>query len=170
MLPTSTPETWKIIEFSFVFHKFLHNRPFEVGIDFWSDLGANMLPFPLQKSTKNASKLELGRHQFFDGFLHPRRLPTRSARLFSLQRWFWLISGRFLLDFEAIHHMFDPKLIINWCQNDFKMMPTWYQNDAKMIQKWSTNDAKLAQVGPTLGPTARCHARSSRFTLKDSGG
>ena len=43
---------------------------FEVGIDFWSDLGANMPSFSLQKHTKNALKLELGRHQFFDGFLH----------------------------------------------------------------------------------------------------
>ena len=29
-----------------------------------------MLPFSLQKSTKIASKIDLGRHQFFDRFLH----------------------------------------------------------------------------------------------------
>ena len=34
------------------------------------DFGANMLPFSFQKSIKNTSKLRLGRHQFFDRFLH----------------------------------------------------------------------------------------------------
>ena len=37
---------------------------------FFIDFGANMPPFSLQKSTKIASKIDLGRHQFFDRFLH----------------------------------------------------------------------------------------------------
>ena len=87
-----------------------------LSIDFWFDFGANMPPFSLRKSIKIASKLELGRHRFFDWFLHwyfidfpsiwdanlelcwplrllqdasktpPRRLPRRSARHVSLQR------------------------------------------------------------------------------------
>ena len=83
---------------------------------FFIDGGANMLPCSLQKSTNIASKINFGRHQFFDRFLHrffndlgatleanlelcwplrraqdasktpPRRLPRRSARHFSLQQ------------------------------------------------------------------------------------
>ena len=34
------------------------------------DFGANMPPFSLPKSTKIVSKINLGRHQFFDRFLH----------------------------------------------------------------------------------------------------
>ena len=37
---------------------------------FFIDLGANMLPFSLQKSTKIASNIDLGRHHFFNRFLH----------------------------------------------------------------------------------------------------
>ena len=37
---------------------------------FFIDLGANMPPFSLQKSTKIVSKIDLGRHQFFDRFWH----------------------------------------------------------------------------------------------------
>ena len=116
----------------FVFQYFLQNRPFEVGIDFWSDLGANMPPFSFQKPTKNALKLELGRHQFFGGFLHrffidfpsiweanlglcwplrraqdaskrpPRWLPRRSASHFSILIEFWWILDGCLVDFWFI--------------------------------------------------------------------
>ena len=37
---------------------------------FFIDFGANKPPFSLQKSTNIASKFDLGRHQFFDRFLH----------------------------------------------------------------------------------------------------
>ena len=37
---------------------------------FFFDFGANMPPFSFQKSVKIGSKLELGRHRFFDRFLH----------------------------------------------------------------------------------------------------
>ena len=37
---------------------------------FFIDFGANMLRFSFQKTTKIASKIDLGRHQFFDRFLH----------------------------------------------------------------------------------------------------
>ena len=37
---------------------------------FFFNFGANMPPFFFQKPAKNALKLELGRHQFFDGFVH----------------------------------------------------------------------------------------------------
>ena len=95
---------------------------------FFFDFGANMPPFSFQKSIKNASKLRLGRHHFFDWFLHrcfidfpsiwdanlglcwplrrtqdaskrpPRRLPRRSARHFSILIEFWWILNRFLVD------------------------------------------------------------------------
>ena len=125
-----------------VFQYFLQNRPFEVDIDFWLDFGANMPPFSFQKSIKIGSKLELGRHRIFDRFLHwffidfpsiwdanlelcwplrllqdasktpPRRLPRRSARHFSLQRWFWSIFGRW--------SMFD------WFSIDFRSILDWH--------------------------------------------
>ena len=118
------------------FQYFLQNRPFEVDIDFWLDFGANMPPFSLQKSIKIGSKLELGRHRIFDRFLHwffidfpsiwdanlelcwplrllqdasktpPRRLPRRSARHFSLQRWFLPIVGRFCSMFDCFWIVF----------------------------------------------------------------
>ena len=44
--------------------------PFEVSIDFLFDLGANLPPFFLPKSTKIVSKSDLERHRFFDRFLH----------------------------------------------------------------------------------------------------
>ena len=135
-MPTSTPKTIKINENSFVFQYFLQNRPFEVDIDFWFDFGANMPPFSFQKSIKIGSKLELGRHRFFDRFLHwffidfpsiwdanlelcwplrllqdasktpPRRLPRRSARHFSLLVDFWSIFNRFWVDFWLIFYWF----------------------------------------------------------------
>ena len=37
---------------------------------FFIDFGTNMPPFSLQKSTKIAPKIDLGRHHFFDRFLH----------------------------------------------------------------------------------------------------
>ena len=37
---------------------------------FFFDFGANMPSFSFQKSINNASKLRLGRHHFFDWFLH----------------------------------------------------------------------------------------------------
>ena len=37
---------------------------------FFIDFGANMPPFSLQKSTKIASNIDLGRHHFFDRFWH----------------------------------------------------------------------------------------------------
>ena len=91
-----------------------------------------MPPFSLQKPTKNAKKLELGRHQFFDGFLHrffidfpsiweanlglcwplrraqdaskrpPRWLPRRSAWHFAILFEFWWILNRFLVDSWSI--------------------------------------------------------------------
>ena len=95
-----------------------------------------MPPFSLQKPIKNALKLELGRHQFFDGFLHrffidfpsiweanlglcwplrraqdaskrpPRWLPRRSASHFSILIGFWLILDGFLVDFWWIFDWF----------------------------------------------------------------
>ena len=56
----------KLICFSTLFQ----NRPFEVGIDFWSDFGTNMSPFSFQKSNKIGEKMELGKHRIFDRFLH----------------------------------------------------------------------------------------------------
>ena len=103
-----------------------------------------MPPFSFQKPTKNALKLELGRHQFFDGFLHrffidfpsiweanlglcwplrraqdaskrpPRWLPRRSASHFSILIGFWWILDGFLVDFWWI---FDS--IFDWFSIDF---------------------------------------------------
>ena len=126
---------------NFVFRYRLQNRPFEVGIDFWSDLGANMPPFSFQKPIKNALKLELGRHHFFDGFLHrfsidfpsiweanlglcwllrraqdaskrpPRWLPSRSAGHFAI-----------LIDFSWI---LDNLLMDSWSNLDWFWFDVW---------------------------------------------
>ena len=103
---------------------------------FFIDFCSSMPPFSFQKSIKNASKLRLGRHQFFNRFLHrlfidfpsiweanlglcwplrraqdaskrpPRWLPRRSASHFSILIGFWWILDGFLVDFWWIFNWF----------------------------------------------------------------
>ena len=61
-----------------------------------------MPPFSFQKPTKNALKLELGRHQFFDGFLH-----------------------RFFIDFPSIG---DANLELSWPLRSPKTRPRRLQD------------------------------------------
>ena len=81
-IPTCLTKSTKIIEKPLFFIGFRENRPFEVNIDFSHDFDANLPPFSLSKSTQILSKIDLGRHQFFD-------------------RFFASIFSRFWLDFGA---------------------------------------------------------------------
>ena len=69
-IPTCFPKSTKIIEKPLFFIGFRENQPFEVNIDFWHDFDANLPPFSLPKSTQIPSKIDLGRHRFFNRFLH----------------------------------------------------------------------------------------------------
>ena len=67
VLPTSTPRASRIKPPLQREHDYL-KIAFRNLYRFFIDFGANKPPFLLQKSIKIASKIDLGRHQFFDRF------------------------------------------------------------------------------------------------------
>jgi len=73
LLPTFIPWTLKIIVFLWKIKVFFKKLLFEVGIVFFLDFGANMLPFCFQKSIKILPKVHSKMHWFFDRFLKSNR-------------------------------------------------------------------------------------------------
>ena len=117
---------------------------------FFFEFDSNMPPFSFQKSIKNASKLRLGRHHFFDWFLHrffidfpsiwdanlglcwplrraqdaskthPRRLQDGSQDEVRDSFRFWSNFGRFWVDFCSI---------AGWFLVDFGSIFGWFSID-----------------------------------------
>ena len=142
-----------------------------------------MPSFSFQKSIKNASKLRLGRHHFFDWFLHrffidfpwiwetnlglcwllrrtqdaskrpPRRLPRRSARQFSILIEFWSILGRFLLDFWSIFDWFWFDFRLIFHRFSIDFRQIFYRCSIDFLWIWVDLGGSWVGVGVDLGWT-----------------
>ena len=127
---------------------------FSAKIDFGSDFNANLPPFSLPKSIKIASKIDLERHQNFDGFLHrffihfdsilgaklapswPLKSHQSHPKCFPRRTWepesaqtpskprCWSIVDGFLVDFDWVS--IDFLSIFDWFSIDFRSILDWY--------------------------------------------